>query len=178
MAAKKQPAPKQQKKQPSSQRAEVGGPHFLGAFAPTEAAPLAFVATKSYNKRERRTKPMASEWVIDVLGTRKRWRGCGVATALAEYCLAMAEAALEEEEAEEEKEESSAASPEVGPPSSSSSSRRIGFDYSIDVVPTAVSFWKTRFGFIEVEASGEQQYYMTKGGDRPMTLRLPRRTKR
>ena len=45
------------------------------------------------------------------------------------------------------------------------------YEYCIDVVPSAVGFW-ARLGFEEVEAVGEQAYMMSKGGDRPMVLRL------
>ena len=44
-------------------------------------------------------------------------------------------------------------------------------EYRIDVVPSAVRFWR-RLGFDEVEASGEQQFFMARGGDRPMAKRL------
>ena len=63
----------------------------------------------------------------------------------------MAEAAVADEKVEEEEE--------------------VVYEYCIDVVPSAVGFW-TRLGFEEVEAVGEQAYMMSKGGDRPMVLRL------
>ena len=44
-------------------------------------------------------------------------------------------------------------------------------EYRIDVVPSAVAFW-VRLGFCEVEATGEQAYMMSKGGDRPMVKQL------
>ena len=35
-----------------------------------------------------------------------------------------------------------------------------------------MSFW-SRLGFVEVEATGEQEYFAKHGGDRPMVSRLP-----
>ena len=51
------------------------------------------------------------------------------------------------------------------------SEEEISFEYRIDAVPCAVGFWR-RLGFEEVEASGEQLYFMRRGGDRPMVKRL------
>ena len=44
-------------------------------------------------------------------------------------------------------------------------------EYRIDVVPSAVGFW-AKLGFVEEEPDAEQEFYMDKGGDRPMSLRL------
>ena len=41
------------------------------------------------------------------------------------------------------------------------------YEYRIDVVPSAVGFWR-KLGFHEIAATGEQAYYLEKGGDRPM----------
>ena len=44
-------------------------------------------------------------------------------------------------------------------------------EYRIDVVPSAVGFW-AKLGFVEEEPDAEQEFYMDKGGDRPMSLKL------
>ena len=44
-------------------------------------------------------------------------------------------------------------------------------EYLIDVVPSAVGFW-AKLGFVEEEPDAEQEFFMAKGGDRPMSLKL------
>ena len=167
-------------------------PHFLGAFANGIIAPVGFVATKL--PPSRMTDPF-DEWSIDALGTRIQWRGRGVGSALARYCIDQAHKAAKaracapsaavkrrDERYAQRRPEAAAAleqlsSDEEGVAEASVADEKVEeeeevvYEYCIDVVPSAVGFW-TRLGFEEVEAVGEQAYMMSKGGDRPMVLRL------
>ena len=132
--------------------AEDRRPHFLGAFVAGERAPVGFVATKEPPSR---SYDAYDEWAIDAMGTRVAWRGKGVGTRLAKHCIEQATARARTAASKGPRDVAADASHE----------------YRIDVVPSAVAFW-VRLGFIEVEATGEQAYMMSKGGDRPMVKQL------
>ena len=155
-------------------------PHLLGAFAPGEPAPVGFIATKLPPVRPTLYFDM---WAIDAMGTRVSWRGRGIGSRLARHCLAAAAAhaaafprsipqplrrhaparrrpPIDSSDEEEEIFEEEVAAPAAG-----------GYAYCIDVVPSAVGFWE-KLGFVETKATGEQAYYLERGGDRPMVKYL------
>ena len=93
--------------------------------------------------REPSRKDVRLNWTIDAMGTRLAARGRGLGSVLALHCIAAARAA----------------DPGLS-------------QYRIDAVPAAIPFWE-KLGFEEVEpSSAEQEFYMKRGGDRPMALRL------
>ena len=96
--------------------------------------------------REPSRKDARLNWTIDAMGTRLAARGRGLGSALALHCIAAARAA----------------DPGLA-------------QYLINAVPAAMPFWE-KLGFEEVEpSSAEQEFYMKRGGDRPMALALPLR---